>query len=128
MTAPLVLSRADLEHHPGTGHAPFLVVALCAAWCGTCTEFRPQFEALAAQRPGTRFVWLDVEDDSDVAGDIDVENFPTLAVFRSGTPVHFGVSLPQRGVVERLIDALAAEGVRAVTVPEEVNELVQHLG
>ena len=84
-----------------------VVVSFCAAWCDTCDVFRAAYERVAAARPDTAFVWLDIEDDADVAGDIAVENFPTLAVYRGGAPVHFGVSLPHESTVLRLVDALA---------------------
>ena len=59
------------------------------------------------------FVWLDIEDDAAIAGDIDVENFPTLAVYRGNVPVHFGVALPHETTVGRLLDALAvSKGVQ----------------
>lgn len=101
---------------------PILVVALCAAWCDTCGQFRRAFDSIAAQRVGTTFVWLDVEDDADVAGDIDIDNFPTLAVYSDGHMVHFGVSLPQRGVVERLLDSLG-QASATVSGPSEVEAL-----
>jgi thioredoxin-like negative regulator of GroEL len=82
------------------------VVGLCAAWCGTCREFQDTFKALQQRHPERSFVWLDVEDDAAIAGDIDVENFPSLVVFKRGAPVFFGVTQPQQGVVERLILAL----------------------
>ena len=72
-----------------------------------------------------RFVWLDIEDDSAVAGDIEVENFPSLAVFRGAVPVFFGVSEPQHGVIERLL--LALVNAPAQTVPAEVVNLYQRL-
>ena len=81
------------------------VVSLCADWCDTCKEFRSAFEAIADARPHVTFVWIDIEDDSAVAGDIDVENFPTLAVYRGEAVLHFGVSLPHEGTVARLVDA-----------------------
>ncbi len=85
---------------------PLLVVGLCAAWCNTCAEFQAAFDRLADARADATFVWLDIEDDADVAGDIDVDNFPTIAVFLHGRLVHFGVSLPQAGIVTRLLDAI----------------------
>lgn len=88
----------------------FVVVALCAAWCDTCREFRAALERIAATRAGVTFAWLDIEDDSAVCGDVDVENFPTLAFYRGTAPVHFGVSLPQEGTVARLVDALEESG------------------
>jgi len=108
---------------------PLLVVALCAAWCGACREFRPVFERIAAAQLDAAFVWLDVEDDSAIAGDIDVENFPTLAVYREGAAVHFGISLPHEAVIARLVKALAA-GARPIEVEDAVadlpNLLLQH--
>ncbi|HET7136017.1 MAG TPA: thioredoxin family protein [Casimicrobiaceae bacterium] len=87
--------------------ARIIVVALCAAWCDTCREFRAGFDRLAQSRRQFTFVWLDVEDDADGAGDVDVENFPTLAIYRGDEPIHFGVSLPHETTIGRLVDALA---------------------
>ncbi len=100
-----------------------VVVSLCAAWCDTCAQFRVAFERIALARPGTTFVWLDIEDDSAVCGDIDVENFPTLAVFLGATPLHFGVSLPHEGTVARLVDALVVRPVPMQDPPAEVAAL-----
>lgn len=105
----------------------FLVVALCAAWCNTCTEFRDGFDELAASRADCTFAWLDIEDDADVAGDIDVDNFPTIAVFHRGRPLHFGVSLPQAPIVARLLSALTA-GSATVSAAPAVAALPERLG
>ncbi|HLS86283.1 MAG TPA: thioredoxin family protein [Burkholderiales bacterium] len=104
------------------------VVVLCAAWCGTCREFRLVFDRLRASRPEARFFWLDVEDDAALVGDIDVENFPTLAVFRGEMPVFFGASLPQEGVVARLMGALMDGEPVPAAVPEAVASLPRVLG
>jgi len=77
------------------------VIALCAAWCDTCTEFRTTLERIAQARPDILFIWLDIEDDSEICGDIDIENFPTLAIYRGESLLHYGVSLPQEGIVSR---------------------------
>ena len=69
------------------------------------------------------FLWLDIEDDSAVVGDIEVENFPTLAVYRGDSVLHFGVSLPQEGTVARLVDALIERTTTLTDAPEAVREL-----
>ena len=102
--------------------ARIIVVALCAAWCDTCREFRAAFDRLAQSRPQFTFVWLDVEDDADVAGDIDVENFPTLAIYRGDAPIHFGVSLPHETAIGRLVDALATQA-RVVALDDAISGL-----
>jgi len=106
---------------------PLVVISLCAAWCHVCGEFRAAFERIAAERGDAQFVWLDIEDDHEICGDVDVENFPTLAVFRGGVPLYFGVSLPQEATVARLIDELALRTVPARDIADEVLALPEAL-
>jgi thioredoxin reductase (NADPH) len=104
-----------------------LVACLCATWCKTCTEFRGTYEKLAAANPDVKFEWLDVEDDSALVGDLDIENFPTLAVFRGDKPLFYGVTMPQEGVVARTLASLKREDRDAVAVPEEIAGLPEAL-
>ncbi|TMH32142.1 MAG: thioredoxin family protein [Betaproteobacteria bacterium] len=122
---PVLTSASWRDPRPAAAHEPgaLLVVCLCAAWCDTCTAFRPIFERIADARPHLRFAWLDIEDDADICGDVDIENFPTLAIWRTDTLVFYGVSLPQEGSVARLIDALADEAPPASEEPLAVREL-----
>ena len=72
------------------------------------------------------FLWLDIEDDNELCGDIDIENFPTLAIYRGTRLLHYGVSLPQEGTVARLIDSIVGrdEGERAAPeLPHAVHDL-----
>jgi thioredoxin reductase (NADPH) len=105
----------------------FLVACLCAAWCKTCTEFRGTFDKLAKENTDAKFVWLDVEDDGALVGDIDIENFPTLAVFRGDTPLFYGVTMPQEGVVARTLASLQRDDRDAVEVPDEIAGLPEAL-
>jgi thioredoxin 1 len=84
------------------------IACLCAGWCGTCTSYRAAFEQMAARHPDMRFVWIDIEDQSDVVGDLDVENFPTLLVQRGDTVAFFGTVLPDPSLAERLLAAQVA--------------------
>ena len=118
--------RAALEAYFAAGTTP-LVVALCAAWCDTCTEFRATLERIAKARPDLFFLWLDIEDDSEICGDIDVENFPTLAIYRGARLLHYGVSLPQEGTVARLIDGIAERGETDAVAPQAVRDLPKRL-
>lgn len=85
----------------------WIVACLCAAWCGTCSSYRAAFDGLAARHPDKTFVWIDVEDQADVVGDLDVENFPTLLVQRGDAVTFFGTMLPDPNVADRLIQAQA---------------------
>ncbi len=87
------------------GDQDWIIACLCAAWCDTCREFRPAFEALARQYPGQRFIWIDIEDEADVVGDFDVENFPTILLQKADTVAFFGPVLPDARGVGRLLAA-----------------------
>jgi thiol-disulfide isomerase/thioredoxin len=86
----------------------WIVACLCAAWCGTCSSYRGAFDALAARHPDKVFIWIDIEDQADIVGELDVENFPTLLVQRADTVAFFGTVLPDPAVAERMVQAQAA--------------------
>jgi thioredoxin reductase (NADPH) len=100
-----------------------LVICLCAAWCYVCNDFRPVLARLALADGANRYLWLDIEDDAAFADGIEVDDFPTLAVFRGGEPLFFGVSRPRQGAVAHTLAALADPGARPGGVPEAVARL-----
>ena len=87
----------------------WIVACLCAAWCGTCGGYRAVFDALAARHPDQEFVWIDIEDQAEVVGDLDVDNFPTLLIQRHDTVAFFGTVLPDPALAERLILAQSGQ-------------------
>jgi hypothetical protein len=82
------------------------IVCLCAAWCDTCNEYRRAFDALALANPPDTFAWIDIEDESDLLGDIDVENFPTILISRGRTPHFFGTVLPHVEHLQKLLSSV----------------------
>lgn len=83
------------------------IVCLCADWCGTCREYAQVFEALQQALPAHRYRWIDIEDEADALGDIDVETFPTLVIGGRDGAVRFaGPVLPQPGQIARLLQSL----------------------
>ncbi|MGC4061987.1 MAG: thioredoxin family protein [Aquabacterium sp.] len=89
------------------------IVCLCAAWCGTCREYGPTFKQLQQALPAHRYRWIDIEDEADFVGDVDVETFPTLLVAHEGRVLFAGPVLPRLTDAQRLVDVqagLAAQG------------------
>src|SRR5690606_15008701 len=74
-------------------------------WCDVCSQYRPGFESLAAEFPDVQFVWADVEDQADLIGDIDIDNFPTLLIQRGDDVAFFGTILPEVRQTARLLQA-----------------------
>lgn len=102
----------------------WVVACLCAAWCDVCRQYRAGFEELADQHPDKYFLWIDIEDEADVVGDFDVENFPTLLIQRDDTIAFFGTVLPDTRQANRLLLAQTEKSVdelhsEAVYSPEK---------
>lgn len=84
------------------------VICLCAAWCGVCREWLPVFRQLAQDRPGIQFAWIDVEDEDEAMGDVEVQTFPTLLIAKGGQPLFLGPVPPSAVQTLRLVDRLQA--------------------
>ena len=83
----------------------WIVACLCAAWCDVCKQYRAGFDALADQHTDQQFVWIDIEDQADLIGDLDVENFPTILIQRGDIVVFYGTMIPEPRQVARLLQA-----------------------
>ena len=103
---------------------PLLVACLCAAWCKTCDEYRDTFEALSALHPDWSFAWVDIEDEADLVGDHDIEDFPTLLVQRGDDVLFLGALTPQKGVAQRLLESLAEASAPAIDSALDLRRLL----
>lgn len=109
MQSPAALPESPPPSHPERpARGDWWAVCLCAAWCGTCGIYRPLFDELARAHPDVRFEWVDIEDESDLVGDLDVETFPTLLIADGERALFLGPLLPQAPVLARLLASLQA--------------------
>ncbi len=90
----------------------WIVACLCAEWCGTCRGYRKGFDELADRHPGKQFIWIDIEDQADLLGDLDVENFPTMLIQRGDIVTYFAPVLPDHRQVDRLLAAQMEQSVK----------------
>jgi thioredoxin 1 len=105
----------------------WLVVCLCAEWCGTCRDYRAPLLQVASEFPTDAFAWIDIEDEADLAGDIDIETFPTLLVLDGTQILFYGPVLPGADGLRRLLRALQENGAQPVALDDEVRALVARL-
>ncbi len=124
---PIICDHWRMQQTNTPPTAEILVACLCANWCGTCREYQPLFEQLQAQLPNIRFLWIDVEDESDLVDPIEVENFPTLLIAKPGTVHCFGTVTPHRETLLRLIEAQRATDARALPASPDRDDLVKRL-
>lgn len=106
-----------MNHRLSPGSSPpghcVWVVCLCADWCGLCRDYRHTFASIAARYPAFKFAWLDIEDQADLVGDMDVETFPTLLLADAEGTRFFGPLTPQPHTLLRLLDSLESSSLQA---------------
>jgi hypothetical protein len=121
---------------PTPSAEPLLVACLCAQWCRTCDAYRDTLaatrDAMRLRHPGAaaRFVWVDIEDESDLVGDLDIEDFPTILLARGDQVLFFGPVLPHAQTLDRLVrNALDTElpPLPAATLAPDVRALPARL-
>lgn len=93
------------------------VACLCAAWCNTCADFRSAFNALASRHSDKLMLWIDIENEAEVAGDFDIDNFPTLLIQRGSRVSFLGAIEPNATIAHRLIVAQTSGGKNSETKP-----------
>jgi len=66
-----------------------------ATWCGPCKLISPVFAKLAAEFPAIQFYKVDVDEQADIAQELDIRAMPTFLVFQSGNKVGESVGAVQ---------------------------------
>jgi thioredoxin len=112
---------------PPPAQPRWLVVCLCAEWCGTCRDYREPLRRVAQGFPEHAFAWIDIEDDAELAGDLDIETFPTLLVLSGEQVMFYGPVLPGEEALKRLLRALEENGPQPTALDAAVRALVRRL-
>lgn len=109
-----------LNSHPDA----LLVACFCADWCKTCKQYQPAFEALAARWPQACLIWIDIEEQPELLGDEDIEDFPTLQIQNENGTVFYGPMLPHIEHLERLLRSVSAQSATVQGGPGDLRALV----
>ena len=112
---------------PGAPDAGVWVICLCAEWCGLCRDYEAVFAQMAQRFPAFRFVWLDIEDQAELVGDLDVETFPTLLMADRQGMRFFGPLTPQAHTLSRLLESLENASLQAVPLTLAARPLLHAL-
>lgn len=98
-------------HTARMDNTPLLVACLCARWCGSCRDYEATFQRTSTDfGAACNFVWIDIEDDAEKIGGLDVDDFPTLLIAGAREPLFFGPVTPHPQTLQRLVaSALAGD-------------------
>ena len=100
---------------PEPAPPPLLMACLCAAWCDTCRDYLPVFEARAAALGAQVLpLWIDIEDQTELIDGIDVEDFPTLLLAHGDALLFLGPITPQPQTLARLVASALAGDLKPI--------------
>ena len=122
-----------IHRMPNTPAQPFMnpevtwVICLCADWCGLCRDYERVFAQMASRYPAFRFASLDIEDQADLVGDIDVQTFPTVLMADAQGTRFFGPLTPQASTLSRLLDSLQDASLQAAPQTGATRQLIHAL-
>lgn len=90
--------------------SPVHVACLCAAWCRVCEGYQAVFDEVrrgwTQPEPRIQWHWIDIEDESERVGDLDIETFPMLLVADAQGVRFAGPITPEAHTLRRLLKAL----------------------
>jgi thiol-disulfide isomerase/thioredoxin len=136
MTTTPSVFRADELNTAQARYASFnaadrwLVICFCAEWCSVCRGFFDSFAAFSqdygARHDNTVFLYIDIDEDESLTGDLMIEDFPAFAICRNDALVFFGVLKARGTAIEQKLQQLR-HSERRLDVPKGMGELMGRL-
>jgi len=75
-----------------------------ADWCGPCKMMAPILEEIAEEKPGYKFVSINIDDEDMLAEKYEVYSIPCLVAFKGGAEVGRSVGLKPKALIESFIE------------------------
>lgn len=105
--AALVLNKATMEETVKNG---VTLVDFWAPWCGPCKVQLPIVEELAAELDGKAVLAkVNVDEQSELAGQYGITSIPTLMLFKDGELIESMVGLQSKTLLKEKILSLSGQ-------------------
>ncbi|WP_440880174.1 thioredoxin [Tenacibaculum sp. C7A-26P2] len=83
-----------------------VLVDFWAAWCGPCKMIGPIIDEISSEYEGKAIIGkVDVDENPDIARQLNVRNIPTVLIFKNGLQVDKHVGVASKDVYKKKIDA-----------------------
>lgn len=81
------------------------VIKFSAVWCGPCQMMTPIFDRVADSTEDVEFVKIDIDDNSDMAGDYSIRSVPTIVFEKDGKVIDSMVGLVSEQTLRDRVEA-----------------------
>jgi len=87
-----------------------IVVDFWAPWCEPCKQLGPQIEKAVKERTGAvKLVKINVDENQEIAAQLQVQSIPAVFAFKDGRPVDGFVGAQPESQIKAFIDRLAGD-------------------
>jgi len=102
--AVVTLTNDDFDEV--VNQADFIVVEFYAPWCGHCKKLAPEWEAAAQElkKEGITLAKVDATEASELAEKFDVSGYPTIKIFRKGTPYEYSGGRDKHTIISYVLE------------------------
>lgn len=98
-----VENLATQQFDATVGANDIVVVDFWAPWCGPCRSFAPVFEQVAGENPDVKFVKINTDEETELAGHFGIRSIPTLMIFREQVIVFSQPGALPKGALDDLL-------------------------